>query len=103
MRYFATAVFLLAVLLTTECAKEAPVHRYALRGEIVKIDPAAHTATIKHEKIDGWMEAMTMEFPVRNPKEFAALRAGQRITATVFVSDASVYWIGDIHQNGSRP
>ncbi len=96
MRYIVAAVLLLII----GCAKEAPVHRYSLRGEIVKIDPAAHTATIKHEKIDGWMEAMTMEFPVKDPKEFAALRAGQHITATVFVSDAGVYWIGGIHQNG---
>ena len=82
------------------CAKEPPVHRYALRGEIVKIDAAAHTATIKHEKIDGWMEAMTMEFPVKDPKEFATLRVRDNISATLFVSDAGVYWIGDIHRSG---
>ncbi len=39
-----------------------------------------------------------MEFPVKDAKEFAALRAGERVTATVFVSDAGAYWIGDIRQ-----
>ncbi|HZT40243.1 MAG TPA: copper-binding protein [Bryobacteraceae bacterium] len=94
MRYLAAAIFLLIL----GCAREAPVHRYALRGEIVKVDPSAHTVTIRHERIDGWMEAMTMEFPVKDAKEFAALRAGERVTATVFVSDAGAYWIGDIRQ-----
>jgi protein SCO1/2 len=98
MRYFAAAILLLLL----GCAREAPVHRYVLRGEIVKIDPSAHTVAIKHERIEGWMEAMTMEFPVKDSKEFAALRAGQRITATVFVSDAGAYWIGDIRQSESH-
>jgi Cu/Ag efflux protein CusF len=90
------------VLLLAGCAKQAPVHRYALRGEVVKVDAAAHTATIKHEKIDGWMEAMTMEFPVKDEKELAALRPGEHITATVFVSDAGVYWVGEIRQAPER-
>lgn len=85
------------------CAKEAPAQRYSLRGEILRLDPAAHTATIKHEKIDGWMDAMTMEFPVRDSKAFAALRTGEHITATVFVTASGPYWIGEIHEETHAP
>jgi protein SCO1/2 len=95
IRYVLLAIF----LLIAGCAKEVPAHRYSLRGEILRLDPAAHTATIKHEKIDGWMEAMTMEFPVRDSKEFAALRTGEHITATVFVTDSGPYWVSDIHED----
>ena len=91
------SVILAISLLLAGCAKDVPAHRYSLRGEILRVDPAAHTATIKHDKIDGWMDAMTMEFPVRDSKEFAALRTGENITATVFVTDSGPYWIGEIH------
>ena len=93
---------ILLLLLLAGCAKEAPVHRYALRGEVLKVDARAHTATIKHEKIDDWMEAMTMEFPIKDPKELAALQPGEHITATVFVSDAGPYWVGEIQRTPAQ-
>jgi Cu/Ag efflux protein CusF len=44
------------------------------------------------------MDAMTMEFPVRDAAEFAKLRAGEKITATVHTRpDTFEYWISDIH------
>ncbi len=73
-----------------------PVQRYQLHGQIVQVDAKAHAALIKHQKIEGWMEAMTMEFPVKDEREFQALHAGDQITATVFVQDTD-YWIGEIH------
>lgn len=72
-----------------------PPKQYQLKGVVVKLDPQVRTATIKHERIDGWMEAMTMEFPVREAKEFDKLAVGKHITATVYVTD-DVYWIGNI-------
>ena len=53
------------------------------------------TAVIKHDTIEGWMEAMTMEFPVRDKAEFAKLGEGKRIRATVHVQDLD-YWLSDI-------
>ena len=55
---------------------------------------------IKHQKIEGWMEAMTMEFPVKDTEYFRSLNSGDRITATVFVRDLD-YWVGDIHREES--
>ncbi len=63
----------------------------------MRLDPAGHIAKIRHQKIVGWMEAMTMEFPVKDPHDFETLRVGDRIQATVFVQDLN-YWIGEIHQ-----
>jgi len=40
----------------------AMAKRYQLYGQVVRLDPEAQTAVIKHHKIEGWMEAMTMEF-----------------------------------------
>ena len=83
------------------CSCRPAVHTektYSLKGVIVATNPQTRTATIKHEKIGDWMDAMTMEFPVKDPAEFTNLRPGQKITATVHTHpDTFEYWIADIH------
>lgn len=89
---------LVAALLIAACGGSKPASQpkeYQLKGEVVRLDPQVRVAAIKHEKIDGWMEAMTMEFPVHDVKEFEKLAVGKRITATVYVTDDG-YWIGNI-------
>lgn len=58
-----------------------------MRGVVLKVDPADKAATIDAEKIDGWMEAMTMEYPIADPADLAKLKPGLKITATVDVRD----------------
>lgn len=72
-----------------------PKNRYSLRGQVLRLRPANRIAVIKHERIEGWMEAMTMDFPVPDPEQYARLREGQTIRATVLVNDLS-YWLSDI-------
>jgi Cu/Ag efflux protein CusF len=69
--------------------------KYQLHGVVVRLDQKLQTATIKHGPIEGWMEAMTMEFPVPSKDEFSRLSPGQTISATVFVRDLD-YHIGAI-------
>ena len=93
------ALLAVAILLLAACARmpDRPVeHQYQLHGVIKRLDGQAQTATIKHDKIEGWMEAMTMEFPVTSKDEFATLKTGQTINATVFVHADLDYRIGDI-------
>jgi len=80
----------------------AEAKKYQLHGVIVRLDPQAQTAMIKHGPIVGWMEAMTMEFPVPSKDEFARLSKGQTISATVFVRDLD-YHIGEIKIESSAP
>jgi Cu/Ag efflux protein CusF len=68
---------------------------YVIKGVVVRLKPEDRVAVIKHEKIDGWMEAMTMEFPVPSPEEFAKLKEGMAITASVEVNDLH-YWLINI-------
>ena len=81
-----------------EEAKDQPLRRYALHGEVLRLDPQGKIAAIKHEKIGDWMEAMTMEFPVKDQPEFDKLHTGEKINATVFVQGNS-YWAGEIHED----
>ena len=96
------AVIVLLALMTAcqrssvkEEAKDEPLKKYNLHGEVLRLDPQGKIAAIKHEKIGDWMEAMTMEFPVRDKAEFAKLAEGKRITANVKVQDLD-YWLADI-------
>lgn len=82
---------------STEGAKQ-----FALRGQIVRLENGGKVVVIRHQKIDGWMDAMTMGFPVRDSREVSALHAGDQVTATVFVREkdhgSSEFWIGEIHR-----
>ena len=68
-----------------------------MHGVIQSVDAGAKTVTVKHDKIEGFMGAMTMEYPVKDPGELASLRKGETIDATVFVQDAD-FWLGEIKE-----
>jgi protein SCO1/2 len=72
-----------------------PKQRYQIHGELLRLRPENRLAVVKHEKIEGWMEAMTMEFPVPDAAEFAKLKEGSWIRATVCVND-SYFWLTGI-------
>lgn len=98
-----TSILLLAVALcackdkTAAPASNVPIERYKLDGVVLSLDAEGHTAKIKGEKIEGWMDAMTMEYPFRDRADFDALHVGDHITATVFVQGLN-YSLGEIHQ-----
>ena len=75
----------------------APIEKCKLDGVVVSVDPQAHIAKINGQKIEGWMEAMTMEYPVKDQAALESLHTGDHIAATVFVQDLN-FWLGDIHQ-----
>jgi Cu/Ag efflux protein CusF len=81
-------LFLALPLLAAACKKaEPPARHYQMRGVVLKIDSSAKSATIDAEKIEGWMGAMTMDYPVANPADLLRMKPGSKITATVDVRD----------------
>ena len=98
-RICASALLLVSALLLGTCtgSKPAagPLHKYRIEGEILKTDPASRTATIKHKAIEGWMCAMTMDYPIRTKEDFAKLHAGDHIDGTVYVQDED-YSVGNV-------
>jgi len=85
-----TSVLWLALALAG-CRAKDQTKRYPMEGEVKALDPAARTATIAHGKIGDWMDAMTMEYPVKPDAEFRKLHVGDRIHATVVVNDDKYY------------
>jgi len=89
---------------STQSAQESqePLKQYPMRGSVIRVDPEGHLATIKSQKIEGWMEAMTMDYPVKDPADLAKLRAGEAIQATVFVQGLN-YWVGGVRPGDVGP
>ncbi|MEO8096849.1 MAG: copper-binding protein [Acidobacteriota bacterium] len=75
--------------------KQDELKKYDLHGEVLRLDKEGKTVVVKHQAIGDWMGAMTMEFPVKDPADFAKLQEGKPVEATVFVQGAS-YWVGDV-------
>jgi Cu/Ag efflux protein CusF len=89
-----TTALLLALLLAA-CAAKIETKRYPMQGEIKGLDTDTKTAVIAAGKIGDWMEAMTMEYPVKPETEFQKLHIGDHIEATVVVADPT-YYVTDI-------
>jgi len=86
-----SACLVLGLLLLAGCAKQVPEKRYPMRGEVKALNPSEHSATIAAGKIGDWMEAMTMEYPVKPDAEFQKLHVGDSIEATVVVGGPAYY------------
>ena len=86
-------------LMLAGCAQKAAEKRYPMQGQVTALDATNHTAIIAAGKIGDWMEAMTMEYPVKPDAEFAKLRVGDRIEATVVVGDPA-YYVTEIKVTG---
>ena len=68
-----------------------------MHGEVRGLDAGQHVATIKHDAIPGFMNAMTMGYPVKDQTEFSQLKVGDEINATVYVRDDDM-WVGKIQK-----
>jgi Cu/Ag efflux protein CusF len=95
-----TPTLLLLASLLAACHHDAPrsgpVRHYPLSGKVVALDPAHQTATIDAAAIPNYMEAMTMEYPVQSKSEFALLRVGAQIRASVDVASDDTYVLSQI-------
>jgi protein SCO1/2 len=91
LRYSTVAVLAVGLLMAG-CGKQAAAPaapataakpgetRHPLTGEIVKVVPERSALLVSHEKIPGYMMAMTMEFKVAKA-DLANAKEGQRIRA----------------------
>lgn len=69
-------------------AQNTPAKKsYIFHGKVESVDKDAKTLTINGEKVEGWMEAMTMSYKVDDPSIVDRLKPGDQITATVYDGD----------------
>jgi protein SCO1 len=99
MRYLFLILF--SIVLFTACQKsESPQNvsanakRYPLSGKVVAVDKAKKKATVAHKEIPGYMEAMTMDFPVRSEDALNTMSKDSEITGELVVDNANgKYWL----------
>lgn len=103
MRSFTILLFSL-VLFCNGCGERATLNqsasakRYQIKGTVVSVDPAAKKAKIDHEAIEGFMEAMTMDFPIHADWVWNDLKPGSQIRGELVVDSAAKepYYIENI-------
>ena len=92
------AVLLLAMLAACSRRPDAAqaVHQYPLSGKVVAIDTQGQTVTVNAAAVPNFMDAMTMDYPVKSKADFRKLHVGDRIKATVNVADDGRYDLSGI-------
>lgn len=99
-------IALALLTLAIACSKKRPdfvvAHRYTLTGTVVSVNAKDQTATVDAAAVPNFMEAMTMEYPVKSKAEFDSLRPGKKIKATLNVSASNdQYSLTGIQNQGS--
>ena len=104
MRYL--VLLILSFSLFTACGGDAGqtaadsenAKRYDMRGKVVSVDRLQKRARIAHEEIPGFMEAMTMEFPIREDWVWNDLVPGAEVRADLVVDSSAKdpYWLEKI-------
>jgi protein SCO1/2 len=82
------SALLLLCILGCNSQKPATTERsFPIEGRVVAVDPAAHTITLDHHEVVGYMKAMTMPFHVRDAWVFKVVHPGDTLQATLVVTD----------------
>jgi Cu/Ag efflux protein CusF len=89
--YRSIAALSLAFLMAAAAWAQAPAGKksFTFHGKVEAV--AADGLTVNGEKVEGWMDAMTMKYKVDDPKILKKVKAGDEITATVYEGDTSLH------------
>jgi|307.fasta_scaffold1224600_1 Cu/Ag efflux protein CusF len=92
MRFLA-ATALLCMLAATSAFAQANAKKksYTLHGKIEAVKGSEKKVTVKHDKIEGYMGAMTMDYKVADDAMLKKLKPGDEITATLYQDDYTLY------------
>ena len=83
------------ILFFTACKPSEPptsaseAKRYPIKGKVISVDKAKKTAKIDHENIPGFMDAMTMDFPIHEDWIWEDLKPGSEIRAELVVDSTA--------------
>ena len=72
---------------------------YAVTGLVLEVRAGGTNLRVKHDPVPGYMPAMTMPFEARDPRETATVKAGDRITFRLLVTDEES-WIDSVRRLG---
>jgi Cu/Ag efflux protein CusF len=86
------AVAVLTCLMSSATAQSSSKAKaYTLHGTIQQVKDPEKKVTVKHDKIEGYMGAMTMDYGVADPEMMKKLKAGDEIVATIYQDEYTLY------------
>ena len=90
----------LAAISCSDSEKDKPLSEdgeklYDIRGKILSRDPGDNTVRVDHERIEGFMDAMVMDYSVRGAKVADLPPDNTRFAAKLHVTDNG-YWLTDV-------
>jgi Cu/Ag efflux protein CusF len=62
---------------------------YTFHGKVTAVTEKG--LTVNGEKVEGWMDAMTMTYPVDKPEALKMVKVGDQIMATVYEGDMTLH------------
>ncbi len=88
---FVTLAVMLGLLISLAYAQQGGKKQYVFRGTVEAVNASTKSLSVKNEKIEGWMDAMTMGYKVDNEEVLKQLKVGDQITATVYDGDYTLH------------
>lgn len=77
---------------------KGPAKHYSVTGRVVSLNSKNQTVSLDAEAIPGYMAAMTMDYPVPSRDDFNALHVGDKVKATINVSESGDYDLSSIQK-----
>ena len=68
-------------------SQQSAKKEHIFRGKVEKIDANSKAITVSGQKVEGWMNAMTMSYAVDKEAAFKTIKVGDEITAKVYDGD----------------
>ena len=98
-------VFALAVFAAAVCLGQAtpPKKAYTFNGKVEAINESAGSLKIDGEKVEGWMDAMTMDYKVDDAAVLKKVKVGDKISATVYDDDMVLHKVKVMPAGDTKP
>src|ERR1051325_10534314 len=75
---------------------------FQVKGVVREVLPDGKRVKIEHEAIPNYMAAMTMTFDVKEPRDIADLKPGDKVSFRMVVTEKDG-WIEQIEKTGATP
>ncbi len=96
-------VALLVLALVAGCADPpVPADRYPIRGQLLGVQLDTGEVLLKHDAVEGYMDAMTMPFQVADRASILERRPGDLVSATLVVEPTRAF-LEDVTMTGQAP
>ena len=90
MKIFVTIGMIICLFLSAAVAQPQTAKKeFTFNGKIERVDANAKRVVVNGEKVDGWMNAMSMAYRVDKEEILKTLKPGDQITAKVYEGDFS--------------